>query len=350
MRIADIDERLRVGPLELANRVFAAPLSGVSDVPFRRLARRFGAGLVVSEMVASGEFVKGAPEGRLRSLRDGPGIHTVQLAGRDPSWMEEAARRLADTGVDLIDINMGCPAKKVVGGLSGSALMREPELALRIVEATVRGAGSVPVSLKMRLGWSRTSINAAEIAAKAQAAGVVMLTVHGRTREDFYEGRADWPAIGDVKAAVSVPVVANGDVVSAAQVPQILAASGADAIMIGRGMQGRMWLPGLLSGATTRARLAAIDAGDFICEHYEAMLSHYGERTGLRHARKHIGWYLDRHALADGPIEPARRGALMTERDPHRVLGLLRAIFSGTSLADLEFGKAARLHTCPKAA
>ncbi|EAU42460.1 nitrogen regulation protein nifr3 [Fulvimarina pelagi HTCC2506] len=334
-----------VGKLELANRVFAAPLSGISDVPFRRLSRRFGAGLVVSEMVASGEFVKGAEEGKLRALRDGPGVHTVQLAGRDPIWMEEAARRLADEGADLIDINMGCPAKKVVGGLSGSALMREPDLAFSIVEATVRGAGATPVSLKMRLGWCRDSMNAAEIAVRAEAAGVTMITVHGRTRAEFYEGTADWRAICSVKRSVGVPVVANGDLTEANQLSAILAASGADAVMTGRGMQGRPWFAGLLAGRVTMERLSAIDAADFVGGHYEAMLSHYGVTTGVRHARKHLGWYFDRTAW------PAQLKAdLMHEIDPRAVADRIRSLFSGLTLADLEVRALSDRMIYPKAA
>ncbi|MER0237923.1 tRNA dihydrouridine synthase DusB [Fulvimarina sp. MAC8] len=327
----DIRSPILVDRLELPNRAFAAPLSGISDVPFRRLARRFGAGLVVSEMVASGEFVKGAEEGKLRALRDGPGIHTVQLAGRDPVWMEEAARKLADEGVDLIDINMGCPAKKVVGGLSGSALMREPELALRIVEATVRGAGNVPVSLKMRLGWCRDTLNAAEIAGKAEAAGVKMVTVHGRTRADFYDGIADWRAIREVKAQVTIPVVANGDLTRGSQLPEMLSQSAADAVMTGRGMQGRPWLAGLLGGCVTIDQLAAIDAASFVGEHYEAMLSHYGLATGVRHARKHLGWYFDR------TVSPSNlKAKLMRDTDPRAVIEQIKSVFSGLSLADLE--------------
>ncbi|MEN3791476.1 tRNA dihydrouridine synthase DusB [Fulvimarina sp. MAC3] len=341
----DIRSPLPVGKLTLANRVFAAPLSGISDVPFRRLARLFGAGLVVSEMVASGEFVKGAEEGKLRALRDGPGIHTVQLAGRDPDWMEEAARKLANDGVDLIDINMGCPAKKVVGGLSGSALMREPDLALRIVEATVRGAGSVPVSLKMRLGWCRDSLNAAEIAARAEAAGIQMVTVHGRTRADFYDGNADWQAIQTVKAAVSIPVVANGDLVEISQIPAMLTQSGADAVMCGRGMQGRPWLAGRLASCVTHDRLAALDAAAFVTEHYEAMLSHYGTGTGVRHARKHLGWYVDRTAAPQN-----LKAKLMRENDPRAVVEQIRIIFSGLSLADLEAGVSSGQTTYAKAA
>lgn len=327
---------LRVGGHRLANRVFLAPLSGISDVPFRRLARRFGAGMVVSEMVASGEFVKGCDESALRAMRDGPGLHVVQLAGRDPGWMQRASAQLVANGTDIIDINMGCPAKKVVGGLSGSALMREPDLALRIVEATVAGAGSVPVTLKMRLGWDRESMNAPELAAAAEAAGVAMITVHGRTRSDFYEGQADWAAIAAVRAAVSVPLVANGDLVSPEQIAAMLAQSGADAVMVGRGSQGRPWLPGLMAGAIGADELARLSLGDLVAEHYAAMLDHYGARVGVRHARKHLGWYLDRFIAAAGPVPEADRMAVMAGRDPQAVLSVLRRLFAETRLLDVE--------------
>ena len=327
---------LSIGPEQARNRVFLAPLSGISDVPFRRLARRFGAGLVFSEMVASGELARGCCESAVRAMRDGGGTHAVQLAGRDPVWMRRAAERLVESGADLVDINMGCPAKKVVGGLSGSALMREPELAARIVEATVAGAGSVPVTLKMRLGWDEGSINAPEIARRAVDLGVRMITVHGRTRAQFYEGSADWSAIAAVRAAMDVPLVANGDLTGAAQIRPMLAASSADALMVGRGAQGRPWLPGLLADAVSRDELEVIGLADLVEEHYHSMLSHYGTAAGLRHARKHLGWYIDRFADAIGPVSGDERRAVMTATDPADTLRRLRALLGDCSLADVE--------------
>ncbi len=318
------------------NRVFMAPLSGISDVPFRRLARRFGAGIVVSEMVASGQFVEGCGESRMRAMRDGDGLHVVQLAGRDPAWMRQAAERLAGEGADIIDINMGCPAKKVVGGQSGSALMREPELAVALVEATVVGAGPVPVTLKMRLGWDRSAMNAPELAARAEAAGVQMITVHGRTRCDFYEGRADWAAIAAVGARIGVPLVANGDVVGSHQIASVLDASGADAVMIGRGAQGRPWLPGLIAGVANRDSLARIALADLVDEHYAMILEHYGADIGVRHARKHLGWYLDRFAAGVATFQGDDRLQVMTGRDPAAVRRRLRDLFADASLADVE--------------
>ncbi|NDW03372.1 tRNA dihydrouridine synthase DusB [Jiella pacifica] len=335
-RRGDVSVPLQVGGCRLGNRVLLAPMSGVSDVPFRRLARRFGAGLVVSEMVASGEYLKGAGESTLRALRDGHGIHAVQLAGRDPRAMGEATRRLAASGADIVDINFGCPAKKVVGGLSGSALMREPELALAIVEAVVAGAGDVPVTVKMRLGWDRASMNAPWLAARAEAAGARMVTVHGRTRMDFYDGAADWKAIAAVRRAVTVPLVANGDLVSPDRLGEMLASSGADAVMVGRGAYGRPWLPGLMAGATAMAELSRVDLGDFAAEHYETMLGHYGLPTGIRHARKHLGWYLDRHAATGAVVPPSERRAIMTGTDPNDVRKRLSLLLAGTTLAEIE--------------
>ena len=332
---------IEIGGVRFANDVFLAPLSGISDVPFRCLAKRFGAGMVVSEMVASAEFVCGHPESVLRAMRAGPGPHVVQLAGRDPAWMRSAAERIADFGADVIDINMGCPAKKVVGGLSGSALMREPDLALRIVEATVEGAGRTPVTLKMRLGWDEGSINAPLIAAKAEAAGVRMISVHGRTRVQFYEGCADWRAIAAVKAAVAVPVVANGDLVEPDDRRAMLTASGADAVMIGRGAQGRPWLPGLVAGVTDLRSLARLSFADLVAEHYQAMLDHYGTTVGIRVARKHLGWYSSRFALKAGGILASDRLAFLNSCEPSAVLRLVRHAFGNATIADVEFGSVA---------
>lgn len=290
-------------------------MSGVTDLPFRQLASRYGAGLVVTEMVASRELVQDAAESWARLKHAGLKPHMVQLAGREAYWLAEAAKIAAGNGADIIDINMGCPAKKVIGGYAGSALMREPDHALALIEATVK-AVDVPVTLKMRLGWDENSINAPHIARRAEDAGIRLVTIHGRTRMQFYQGRADWDAIRAVRDAVSIPLIANGDVETPADVTDILRRSGADAVMLGRGCQGRPWHAGVLAGwAPPRAD----EIGDIVVEHYQSMLEFYGEQVGIRHARKHLGWYLDRHAPG------ADKSRIMTSQNSGEVVTLLRA-------------------------
>jgi len=296
-------------------------MSGVTDLPFRQLAMRFGAGLVVTEMVASRELVQDAAESWSRLKHAGLKPHMVQLAGREAYWLAEAAKIAAGNGADIIDINMGCPAKKVIGGYAGSALMREPDHALSLIEATVK-AVDVPVTLKMRLGWDEKSINAPDIASRAEEAGIKLVTIHGRTRMQFYEGKADWDAIRAVRDAVSIPLIANGDVETAEDVGDILRRSGADAVMVGRGCQGRPWHAGVLAGG---AGPAASEIADIAVEHYHAMLEFYGADVGIRHSRKHLGWYLDRHAPG---FDKAR---IMTSKDAGEVATLLRSALSEAS-------------------
>ncbi|TPM41902.1 tRNA dihydrouridine synthase DusB [Mesorhizobium sp. B2-3-4] len=322
-------EPLDVGGVRIRNRVFLAPMSGITDEPFRQRAHAHGAGLVVSEMVASGELAKGRAGFDLRIRHSGLPVHMVQLAGREAAHMAEAARIAAGEGADIIDINMGCPAKKVTGGYAGSALMLDLDHALSLIEAVV-GAVDVPVTVKMRLGWDEGALNAPILARRAEQAGVKMVTVHGRTRCQFYQGKADWRAIARVKEAVSIPVVANGDVCSPAEASAILEQSGADAVMAGRAHYGAPWIAGSIAAAAAGAFASGIPEtrqalADYVVAHYEDMLALYGIESGLRQARKHLGWYLDRHA---GDVTGDSRKAILTAFEPARVIALLRDVFS----------------------
>lgn len=317
---------MRLAELKISPPVLLAPLAGITDLPFRRLVAGFGAGLVVSEMVASQEVVQARPLARARAeLGFGDQATSVQLAGRDPYWMAEAARYVEAQGARVIDINMGCPAKKVTGGLSGSALMKTPDHALRLIEAVV-GAVSVPVTLKTRLGWDEGLLNAPEIARRAEEAGIAMVTIHGRTRCQFYKGHADWEAIAAVKAAVTIPVVANGDIIDSASARKALAASGADGVMVGRGAQGRPWAlaeiaAGLFGQPAPRIPQGRA-LGDMVVAHYEDMLGFYGAELGLKVARKHLGWYLETAGLA------AYRAPVMTGDSPAAVIRALHSAFA----------------------
>ncbi len=315
-----------------------APMSGVTDLPFRRIAAGYGADLVVTEMVASESFGKGDAEMILRSAGEGIAPHMVQLAGREAAWMGEAARMAEANGADIIDINMGCPARRVTTGWSGAALMRDLDHALTLIEATV-AAVDVPVTLKMRLGWDKTTINAPELARRAEVAGVRMVTVHGRTREQFYEGHADWDAIRAVRDVVSVPLIANGDVASFEDADEILARSGADGVMIGRGACGRPWLPAAVSRYfATGERWAGPDCRDLIdlvVRHHADLVEHYGPVKGVLAARKHLGWYLDALSRrfdgtpnADGMATlAAARRSLLSASDARAIGDLIRQTF-----------------------
>jgi len=317
-----------IGGALIRNRVFLAPMSGVTDEAFRRRAYGHGAGLVVSEMIASGELAKGRLDTSRRVRHSGLPVHMVQLAGREAHHMAEAAIIAEGEGADIIDINMGCPAKKVTGGYSGSALMRDLDHALTLIDAVV-GAVKVPVTVKMRLGWDESALNAPTLARRAEQAGVKMVTIHGRTRCQFYQGKADWRAIARVKAAVAIPVVANGDVGSPADAAAVLEQSGADAVMVGRANYGAPWIVGQIAHAAGSNAAAGKPPAngealaDYVIAHYEDMLALYGAESGLRHARKHLGWYLDRHAPGIG----ASRGAIMTSLDPSEVISRLRTAF-----------------------
>ena len=319
---------LQIGPLVLDGRAFLAPMSGVTDHGFRKIARRFGASVVVSEMVASDEFVKGDAEYTLRAEGAGITPHIVQLAGCDPHWMGEAARLAEANGADVIDINMGCPAKRVTGGYAGSALMRDLDHALALIDATV-SAVHIPVTVKMRLGWDDASINAPELAKRAEDAGVALVTVHGRTRCQFYKGHANHAAIAAVKDAVSIPIVCNGDVETVERARAVRSLAKADAVMIGRAALGRPWLVGRiargLEGADPGDPAISVQA-DAVIEHYESLLSAMGEKAGLRHARKHLAASLEHWGAEGINFDAQERQAILTGETPAAIMTAIRTI------------------------
>ncbi|WP_298256294.1 tRNA dihydrouridine synthase DusB [uncultured Litoreibacter sp.] len=302
--------------------VLLAPLAGITDLPFRNLVSSFGAGLVVSEMVASQEMVQAKPGVREKAELGIEVANTsVQLAGREAHWMAEAARVVAANGARVIDINMGCPAKKVTNGYSGSALLKDLDHALTLIEAVV-AAVDIPVTLKTRLGWDDDLLNAPTLAKRAEDAGIQMITIHGRTRCQFYKGQADWAAIRAVRNAVTIPVVANGDIVDAATARSALNDSGADGVMIGRGAQGKPWILAQvaheLHGSEKPVQPKGKAFSNMVATHYEDMLDFYGSDLGPRVSRKHLGWYMD---TAHTPS--ALRREILTERSPAKVLSRL---------------------------
>ncbi|WGD56650.1 tRNA dihydrouridine synthase DusB [Bradyrhizobium sp. CB1650] len=324
---------MKIGDIDVATPVFLAPMSGVTDSPFRRLAAELGAGLVVSEMTASDDLANGHAMTRLRCEATGIGPHVVQLAGCEARWMAEGARIAEAGGADIIDINMGCPARHVTGGQSGSALMRDLDHAVSLIEATI-AAVKVPVTLKMRLGWDDRTRNAPELARRAEDAGVKLVTVHGRTRAQFYKGEADWDAIRAVREAITIPLVVNGDITSYDKALAALDASGADAVMIGRGAQGQPWLPGQigrrLNGGDAEAAPSLEQQLGYVRALYEGVCALYGLRIGLKHARKHLGWALDVAAQASrAPGEKLKtwRQKILTSEDPHLVRRSLQDAF-----------------------
>ena len=328
---------ISIADITLKNNVSLAPMSGVSDLPFRRAVARpisgkEGAGLVVSEMVASEELARARPDVVRRAAGDGEVFpFVIQLAGREAHWMAEGAKLADAAGADVIDINMGCPSRQVTGALSGSALMRNLDHAMTLIEATV-AATTKPVTLKMRLGWDWNCLNAPELAVRAESAGVQLVTVHGRTRNDFYNGEANWSAVKAVKEAVNIPLVVNGDIVDEVTAREALRQSGADGVMIGRAATGRPWLPGAVAEALETGgalQPSPLDVQrDAALAHYRETIAHYGAPLGVRMARKHLAAYVDCAPLDLDPVERRSfRAAICKMASPERTADALAAFF-----------------------
>lgn len=317
---------LHIGDITLESPVVLAPMSGVTDMPFRKLVKSYGAGLVVSEMIASQEMLRASEKTKKMSTScDDESPIAVQLAGTDPDIMAQAAKMNEMRGADIIDINMGCPVKKIVKSYAGSALMRDEKLAGQIMQA-VKAAVNIPVTVKMRLGWDDTTRNAQTLAKMAEDIGLSCVTVHGRTRDQMYGGQADWQAIAPIKESVSIPVIGNGDILSLEDVDALFEQAGVDGVMIGRGAYGRPWfLKQVMHYIETGEHLPPpplTEQRDVVISHYEAMLDHYGEHVGVRHARKHISWYCKGLTGAT-----QFRSEIMKVTSPQDVKALIRKLY-----------------------
>jgi tRNA-dihydrouridine synthase B len=331
-----VQSGLQIGDVTIPGRVLTAPMTGVSDLPFRRIATACGAPYVATEMVACDSFAKGRPDVvRRAAIGDGLPLMVVQLVGREAEWIAKGAKLAEEAGAHIIDFNMGCPAKEVTGALSGSALMREPELASRLIGAAVN-ATSRPVTLKMRLGWDDASRNAPEIAARAEELGVKAITVHGRTRQQFYNGKADWRAIAAVKAATRLPVIVNGDITDAITAREALIQSGADGVMIGRGSYGRPWIAAAIDKALqTGDEMSEPDIASRLgiaCDHFRDTLRFYGDALGLKIFRKHLGWYVEQALCpVDSTVRRGIRARLCQIDNAHGVETALAALWSNSA-------------------
>jgi nifR3 family TIM-barrel protein len=325
----ETSSHITIGRHVLPARAVLAPMSGVTDHGMRRAAMRFGAGMVVSEMVAADQLAAGSEEARLRAEGEGLPLHVVQLAGCEPGPMAEGARVAEASGADVIDINMGCPAKRVTNGWSGSALMRDLDHAQTLIDA-VRAAVSVPVTLKMRLGWDHASLNAPELARRCESSGLSLVTVHGRTRQQFYKGEADWSAVLAVREATRLPLLVNGDIGSAQAAQAALAASGADGVMIGRAATGRPWMVGEIGRFLDKKQSVVPNYSDYAEAaeaHYISLIDSLGEPHGVRHARKHVAAYAEEAERLGAEIDQAEKVAMLTATLARPVMAFLGRIF-----------------------